>query len=460
MEKHISRILIANRSEIAVRIIRACRELGIETVVAVSQADQDSLPAKIADRAVCIGSAPPAKSYLNVNTIVAAALGSGAQAIHPGYGFLAERPDLPECCERHGLIFIGPKAQNIRQMGDKLFARKMATSMGIPVIPGSELVSDVKKAKGVAEKVGYPVLLKAAAGGGGRGMKIVREPKDLSSNFQEASAEARTAFGDDRIFIEHYISNARHIEIQIIGDHAGNIVHLFERDCSLQRRYQKMVEEAPSPVLTPKLRKEMCEAALSIAGAIGYVSTGTIEFILDQDEGCFFFLEMNTRIQVEHPVTEMVTGIDLVHEQIRIASGQPVSFSQDQVEISGHAIECRINAESPDADFRPSPGMITKWDFPDGDGVRLDTHCYPGYTVPPNYDSLLAKAIATGSDRVEAIEKMQAALAGFKVSGIDTTTPFHQHILKNEDYRCNRVNTSWIENVLLKEYQSLSGGGK
>jgi len=460
LERHISRIFIANRSEIAVRIIRACRELGIESVVAVSQVDQDSLPARIADRAVCIGSAPPAKSYLNVNAIVAAALGSGAQAIHPGYGFLAERPDFPEFCERYGLIFIGPKAENIRQMGDKLFARKMVTSLGIPVIPGSELVTNVKKAKGVAKKVGYPVLLKAAAGGGGRGMKIVREPKDLSSNFLEASAEARTAFGDDRMFIEHYISNARHIEIQIIGDHAGNIVHLFERDCSLQRRYQKMVEEAPSPNLTPQLRKEMCEAAVSIAQTMGYVSTGTIEFILDQDENRFFFMEMNTRIQVEHPVTEMITGIDLIHEQIRVAAGHPISFKQDQVKISGHAIECRINAESPGADFRPSPGVITQWDFPEGNGLRLDTHCYRGYMVPPNYDSLLAKVIATGSDRSMAIENMQSALAKFTVSGIDTTLPFHQYILQNEDYRCNRINTSWIENVLLKEYQSLSSAGK
>lgn len=452
MNLSISRVLIANRSEIAVRIIGACQELGIETVAVVSEVDRESMPAKMADRVVCIGPAQPIKSYLKVDTIISAALGTGCDAIHPGYGFLAEQPELPDACEQYGLSFIGPRAEHIRRMGDKLFARKMVAALGIPVIPGSELVRDFSEATTAAVKTGYPILLKAAAGGGGKGMKIVKRAKDLKAAFYEASAEARSAFGDDRIYIEHYIPDARHIEVQVLGDRFGNIVHLFERDCSLQRRYQKMVEESPSPVVTDELRDQMCRAALLIAGNIEYLSAGTVEFILDQTEQSFYFLEMNTRIQVEHPVTEMITGVDLVQEQIRIAAGLPVGFSQDDVMHDGHAIECRINAESPDSDFRPCPGKIIEWDPPRGDNIRLDTHCYPGYVVQPYYDSLLAKIIATGHTRTQAIENMQQALAGLRVSGVDTTIGFHQFILQNVDYQRGFFNTSWIEDTLIGEY--------
>ena len=455
--KGISRVLIANRGEIAVRIIGACQDLGIESIVTVSEADRESLPARMADRAVCIGPARSGESYLKVGTIISAALGTGADAIHPGYGFLAEQVDLPEACAQHGLTFIGPTGDNIREMGDKLLARKLVDGLGIPVIPGSELVLDEVNALGVAEKIGYPVLLKAAGGGGGKGMKIVERSEEMKIVFSEASAEARAAFGDSRIYIEHFIPNARHIEIQIIGDRLGNIVHLFERDCSLQRRYQKMVEEAPSPVVSPELREKICASAVSITRHIKYENAGTIEFILDQDDGQFYFLEMNTRIQVEHPVTEMITGVDLVKEQIRIAAGKPISFSQKEVRLKGHAIECRINAESPRAGFQPCPGRITEWIPPEGPGIRLDSHCYSGYMVPPFYDSLLAKLITSGRDRQEAIQTMKYALSNLTVSGIDTTIPFYQFLLRYPDYLEGKVNTRWVEDVLLKEYEQDDG---
>jgi acetyl-CoA carboxylase, biotin carboxylase subunit len=448
--KGISRVLVANRSEIAVRIIRACRDLGIESVVTFSEADRDSLPARLADRAVCIGPARSSESYLRVGTIIAAAVGTGSDAIHPGYGFLAEQTALPEACTKHGIIFIGPTADNIHKMGDKLQARQMAGELGIPVIPGSELVSDVETAVEMAEKVGYPILLKAAAGGGGKGMKIVKRSRDMKAVFDEASAEAKAAFGNDRIYMEHFIPNARHIEIQILGDHHGHIVHLFERDCSLQRRYQKMVEEAPSPAVSVELREAICSAAQTITRHIGYQNAGTVEFILDQDKRQFYFLEMNTRIQVEHPVTEMITGVDLVKEQIRIAAGEPISFSQEEVKLIGHAIECRINAESAETGFRPCPGKITQWLPPEGQGIRLDSHCYSGYTVPPFYDSLLGKLITWGRDRHEAIGRMKYALSEFVVSGIDTTIPFYQRILKHPDYQNGKVHTRWVEEIVLQ----------
>jgi acetyl-CoA carboxylase, biotin carboxylase subunit len=455
--KGISRVLVANRGEIAVRIIRACQELGIESVVTVSEADSESLPAKLADRAVCIGPPPPMQSYLKVDTIIAAALGTGSDAIHPGYGFLAEQPQLAEGCAAHGLIFVGPKADDIRKMGDKLYARKLAEGLGVSIIPGSELVCHVGEAEDAAERVGYPVLLKAAAGGGGKGMKIVEQPEVLRTVFDEASVEALSAFGEDRLYLEHYISNARHIEVQIIGDRFRNVVHLFERDCSLQRRYQKMVEEAPSPAVSPELREEICRAAVRIAKHIGYENAGTIEFMLDQDKDRFYFLEMNTRIQVEHPVTEMISGIDLVKEQFRVASGDSLSVSQEEVKVTGHAIECRINAESPNAGFSPCPGRIREWKPPQGEGVRIDSHCYPRYFVPPYYDSLLAKLITWGSDRDQAIRSMQEALMDFTVSGVDTTIPFHRFIMKNPDYLRGKVNTGWIENNLVKEYKGNEG---
>ena len=455
--KGISRVLVANRGEIAVRIIRACRALGIESVVTVSEADSESLPAKLADRAVCIGPPAPMQSYLKVDTVVAAALGTGSDAIHPGYGFLAEQPQLAEVCAAHGLIFVGPKADNIRKMGDKLYARKLVGGLGVSIIPGSELVCHLGEAAEAAERVGYPILLKAAAGGGGKGMKIVEQSEDLRTLFDEASVEALSAFGDDRIYVEHYIPNARHIEVQIIGDRFGNVIHLFERDCSLQRRYQKMVEEAPSPAVSPELREEICKAAVRIGKYIGYENAGTIEFMLDQDQGRFYFLEMNTRIQVEHPVTEMISGIDLVKEQFRVASGDSFSVSQEEVKLTGHAIECRINAESPNAGFAPCPGKITEWKPPAGEGVRIDSHCYSEYFVPPYYDSLLAKLVVSARDRDHAIQCMQDALANFAVSGVDTTISFYQFIMKHPEYLNGKVNTRWIENSLIKEYEENEG---
>lgn len=451
--RKISRVLVANRGEIAVRIIRACRELGIETVAALSRADSGSMPAKLADRAVCIGPPPPLESYLRVDTIVAAALGTKSDAIHPGYGFLAEQPQLADACAAHDLIFVGPKADDIRRMGDKLYARKLVGELGIPIIPGSELVTRFEEAAEAGEKVGYPILLKAAAGGGGKGMKIVSTPNDLETVFDEASVEAMSAFGDDRLYVEHYIPNARHIEVQIVGDRFGNVIHLFERDCSLQRRYQKMVEEAPSPAVSPQLREEICGAAVKIGKHIGYENAGTVEFMLDQDQGRFYFLEMNTRIQVEHPVTEVVSGIDLVREQFRVASGESFSVPREAITLKGHAIECRINAESPQRGFAPCPGNIEEWKAPEGEGIRLDSHCFSGYFVPPYYDSLLAKLITYGENRNQAVHLMERALADFVVSGVDTNIAFHRFIMENPDYRNGEVNTGWIENRLLKGFE-------
>lgn len=446
--KDISRVLVANRGEIAVRIIRACKHLGIETVMAVSEADRESMAAKIADRTVCIGPPRALDSYLKVDTLVAAALGTRSDAIHPGYGFLAEQPELADSCEKEGLIFIGPTPENLRQMGNKLLAREMVAGYGIPTIPGSKKVGDAKEAVGVAEKLGFPVLLKAAAGGGGKGIVIAQDSETLAAAFDTTSAEARAAFGDGTLYMEHFITNARHIEVQLLADLHGNVIHLRERDCSIQRRYQKVIEESPSTAVSPELRGRICQAAVNIARNIGYRNAGTVEFILDQDIGEFFFLEMNTRIQVEHPVSEQITGIDLVQEQIKIASGQPLSFSQGDVRFSGHAIECRITAESPEAGFRPCPGRIEKWFPPQGEGIRIDTHCYPGYFVPPYYDSLLAKVITSGATRSVAIERMQYALKNLIVAGVDTVIPFLIRVLEDPDYVSGRVNTRWLENKL------------
>ena len=443
----IRRVLVANRGEIAVRVIRACRAMGIETVLAASEADGDSMPARMADRVLCIGPAPSAASYLNVGTIVQAALGSGSDAIHPGYGFLSEQPELSKACKDNGLVFIGPGPQHIVAMGDKLAARQAVAGLGISVVPGSGLIEEFSMASDIAEELGYPVLLKAAAGGGGKGMKTVYCPDDLETVFREAAAEARSAFGDDRMYLESFVSNARHIEVQVMADRHGGYAHLFERDCSVQRRYQKLIEEAPAPALSGDLRERLCQAALGITEAICYENAGTVEFILDQDQGSFYFLEMNTRIQVEHPVTEMTTGFDLVQEQIRVAQGEPLSFSQSQVGTRGHAIECRINAEQPLDGFRPSPGRISRWEPPEGTGIRVDSHCYAGYTVPPFYDSLLAKLIVTGSTRMEAIARLQRALANFHVSGVDTTIPFLASIVERADFIAGRVNTGWLERV-------------
>ncbi|TAK81903.1 MAG: acetyl-CoA carboxylase biotin carboxylase subunit [Betaproteobacteria bacterium] len=441
--RRISRVLVANRGEIAVRVIRACRSLGLESVAAVSEADTDSLAAKLADRAVCIGPARPADSYLNVSAIVAAARGAGANALHPGYGFLAEQPRLAQACGENGIVFIGPSAQLIEQMGNKILARQLAAKFGVPVVPGSEKVDSVEEALRAGETIGFPLLLKAAAGGGGRGMRVVNEMSELKGAFQAASSEARAAFGDGTLYVERYIRSARHIEAQILADHFGNVIHLGERDCSLQRRFQKVVEESPAPHLDG-LREQIWQAATTLARATGYRNAGTIEFIVDQDEDRFYFLEMNTRIQVEHPVSEMITGVDIVREQIRIAAGEPLSVSQDQVRFDGHAIECRINAESPEQGFRPSPGRIRVWKEPGG--VRVDTHCYPGYLVPPYYDSLIAKVIAHAGTRADALRKMDAALATFSVEGVDTTIGFLRSLVNHPDVQNGRTHVRWIEN--------------
>lgn len=448
---NITRVLVANRGEIAIRVIKACRALGIESVAAVSEADRESLAAQIADRAVCIGPARSSESYLKIESIICAALGTRADAVHPGYGFLAEKPELAEACEKYGLRFIGPRPENIRQMGNKLLARAVVGDYGIPVVPGSKKVKNLQQASGIAGEIGFPVLFKAAAGGGGRGIKIVTEPKELKGAFETAAAEARAAFGDETLYLERYIPNARHIEVQVLGDRFGNVIQAGERDCSLQRRYQKVIEEAPAPCLPEALREEIRQAGATIAREMRYENAGTVEFIVDQDQQKFFFLEMNTRIQVEHPVTEMITGIDLVQQQIRIADGQPLVIAQSDVSFNGHAIECRITAESPSHGFRPCPGRITAWEPPEGSDIRVDSHCFAGYVVPPFYDSLLAKLITRGDDRHEAVKRMQDSLARFTVSGIDTIIPFLGFLMRQPDYIEGRVNTRWLE-AQLKQF--------
>jgi acetyl-CoA carboxylase biotin carboxylase subunit len=446
----ISRVFVANRGEIALRVVNACRALGVESVVGCSEADKDSLPVRAADRAICIGPPRAADSYLNIEKIISAALASKSDALHPGYGFLAERPELAEACARKGIKFIGPSAESIRRMGNKLHARALAKKFGVPVGPGSEKIKDVKEATKLAEKIRFPVLIKAAAGGGGRGMKVVNASGELKRAFETAAAEAGAAFGDSTLYLERYIANARHIEVQILGDSFGNVVHVGERDCSLQRRHQKVVEEAPAASIAPKLREEIQSAAVTIAKKSEYENAGTIEFILDQDAQRYYFLEMNTRIQVEHPVSEMVSSMDLVQEQIRIAGGEKLSRSQVGMTFSGHAIECRINAESAAYSFRPSPGLITGWRPPEGPHIRLDSHCYAGYRVPPYYDSLLAKLIVHGNNRIEAVGRMQEALENFFVSGIDTTIPFLRFVTQRLDYVKGNVNTRWLESLLEK----------
>jgi len=444
----IARVLVANRGEIALRVIKACRELGIESVIAVSEADRESLPARTADRAVCIGPPRSSESYLKVEAIIAAALGTKSDAVHPGYGFLAEKPELAEACEKHGVKFIGPKPDSIRQMGNKLAARALVSEYRIPVVPGSPNVGSLKEGFALAESIGFPVLLKAAAGGGGRGIKIVTEASELQRAFEMATAEAKAAFGDATLYIERYLPNARHIEVQILGDQSGNVIHVGERDCSLQRRYQKVVEEALAYSIPEQVRKKIRTAAVTAAKNIRYENAGTIEFILDQESEKFYFLEMNTRIQVEHPVTEMITGVDLVQEQISIANGQRLSYKQSDIRFSGHAIECRITAESPRDGFRPSPGVITEWHPPEGEGIRVDSHCFEGYFVPPFYDSLLAKLITHGADRHEAMKRMGEALESFRVNGIATTIPFLGFLLHQQDYISGKVNTRWVERKL------------
>ncbi len=445
----IKKILIANRGEIAVRIIRACQELGIKTLQVYSEADRHSLPVLMADEIVCIGPARSRDSYLDIKKIISAALIYRADAIHPGYGFLSENAEFAECCEKEFIIFIGPNPQSIRMMGDKATAIRLAKEAGIPTTPGSDgIVGDYQAAASIAEKIGYPILLKATAGGGGRGMRIVRDKGQLEAAFMEASQEAKLAFGNSSLYLEKYLSNIRHIEVQVLGD-GNKVLHLGERDCSLQRRNQKLVEESPSPALSEKMRIEIGNAALKLCRHVNYRSAGTIECILDPATNKFYFMEMNTRIQVEHPVTEMVTGVDLVKEQIRIALGQGISITQDQVQMRGHAIECRINAESAEDDFRPNPGRVNEYFAPGGFGVRMDTHLYSGYVVPPYYDSLLGKLICWGSDRDEAIERMNRALLEVKIDGIETTRLFQRNLINTPEFRTGKVHTRFVQESFL-----------
>ncbi len=437
------KVLIANRGEIAVRILAACRDLGLPTVIVYSDADRDSLPVRLADEGICIGPAAPRDSYLDVPRIITAAEIAGADAIHPGYGFLAESHSLAEVCDACRVTFIGPPPGAIQVMGDKALARRTMKAAGVPILPGTEEpIADAAAARGIASEVGYPVLLKASFGGGGRGMRIVRSEAELDDAFASASAEATAAFGDGEIYLERYLSSVRHIEVQVFADSHGNTVHLGERDCSVQRRHQKLVEEAPAPGLSPDTRRELGEAAVRAAEAVDYRNAGTVEFLMDP-EGRFYFSEMNVRIQVEHPVTEMVTGFDLVREQIRVAAGEPLSFRQADVKLTGASIECRINAEDPDT-FTPSPGKITGFHSPGGPGVRVDTAFHAGSVVPPWYDSLVAKLITHGEDRAHAVARMRRALAEMEVEGIRTSIPLHRRILASEEFAAGGFDTGFL----------------
>ena len=438
------KILIANRGEIAVRIIRACREMGIKTVAVYSEADRDCLHTLLADEAICIGPAPSTQSYLNMERILTATVAMKADAIHPGFGFLSENARFAELCEKCNITFIGPSADIINRMGNKSEARKTMMDAGVPVVPGGkEAVHEVEEARLVAEKIGYPVMIKASSGGGGKGMRISRGSEDFNANFQNAQMESIKGFSDDTMYIEKYIEKPRHIEFQIMADKFGNVVHLGERDCSIQRRHQKVLEESPSAAISEELRRKMGETAVLAAKSVGYENAGTIEFLLDKHKN-FYFMEMNTRIQVEHPVTELVSGLDLIKEQIRVAAGEPLSVSQKDVKITGHAIECRINAENPEKNFMPCPGLITNVHVPGGNGVRVDTHIYNDYKVPANYDSMLMKLIVHGKDRTEAIAKMRSALGELIIEGIETNVDFQFDILSHEAYQSGDIDTDFI----------------
>jgi acetyl-CoA carboxylase biotin carboxylase subunit len=444
-----SKILIANRGEIALRIIRACREMGVQTAVVYSTADKDAAYLKLADQAICIGDAPSADSYLNIPRIISAAEIADVQAIHPGYGFLAENDHFAEVCRSCKIEFIGPPVSAMAAVGDKVACKKLAKKSKVPTVPGSDgAVEDDKLAIRLAEEIGYPVIIKAAAGGGGRGMRVAHNDVSLRSGLKQARAEAENAFKDSTVYLEKYVEFGRHVEVQILADHHGNVVHLWERDCSMQRRHQKLVEESPSPVLKSKVREEICESAVRLIKAAGYTNAGTVEFLVDRDQK-FYLLEVNARIQVEHPVTEEVTGIDLVKEQIRIACGEPLSFKQKDITQSGHAIECRINAEDPARNFAPSPGLIEELRLPGGPGVRIDSHAYAGYRIPPNYDSMIGKLIVHRPTRAQAIATMKRALAEFHISPIKTTIPLHLQIMDNPNFVSGDVDTGFVERVLL-----------
>ena len=438
------KVLIANRGEIALRIIRACKELGIQTVAVHSDVDSESLHVKLADESICIGPASSSESYLNIKAIISAAEVTDADAIHPGYGFLAENADFAEICDQCGVVFIGPTPQNMRLMGDKIVARKTVTDVGVPILPGTkEGIHSVDEAQKTAADIGYPVIIKAAAGGGGRGMKVVHSPASLPNAFAAARSEALAGFGNPEVFMEKYCLRPRHVEIQILADKHGNVIHLGERDCSIQRRHQKLIEESPCPVMTPELRERMGASAVAAAKAVNYSSVGTVEFLLDADHN-FYFMEMNTRVQVEHPVTEMVTGVDVIREQIYSAAGHPLRYQQSDITISGHAIECRVNAEDP-VRFTPSPGKIDGYHPPGGLGVRVDSAIYDQYKVLPYYDSMIAKLIVHAEDREEAIKRMARALDEYIIEGIKTTIPFHQRIMDSHEFQEGDVDTGFLE---------------
>ncbi|WP_249593866.1 acetyl-CoA carboxylase biotin carboxylase subunit [Peribacillus frigoritolerans] len=444
------KILIANRGEIAVRVIRACKEMGISTVAVFSEADREALHVQLADEAYCIGSTASAESYLNITNVISIALLTNADAIHPGYGFLAENANFAEICTDCNITFIGPEAEAINKMGDKAVARDTMKSVGVPTVPGTDgLIEDVEEAVVIATEIGFPVIVKATAGGGGKGMRVAEDEADLRNAIRQAQKEAETAFGNAGVYLEKYIEEPRHIEIQVIGDKQGNVVYLGERDCSIQRRHQKLVEEAPSPALEVEIREQMGSAAIAAAKAVNYHGAGTVEFLLDKN-GFFYFMEMNTRIQVEHPVTEMITGVDLIKEQISVAAGNPLSIEQLDIKINGWAIECRINAENPAKNFMPSPGKVEMYLPPGGYGVRVDSAVYPGCEISPFYDSMVAKVIVWGKDREEALQRMKRALDEFVITGIKTTIPFHQKLLENESFVTGQFNTSFLETNPLK----------
>jgi acetyl-CoA carboxylase biotin carboxylase subunit len=446
------RVLVANRGEIAVRIIRACADEGVESVAIVSEADRESMAAYLADYVVCIGPGASTESYLDINRVMQAALATGCDALHPGYGFLAERPELADACVENGIIFIGPSGETIRRGGDKIQARAVAESVGINTGAGSAALESLEAARAQVEAIGLPVLLKAAAGGGGRGMVLVNELSDLDEKFASASNEALQAFGDGRVYVEKFITQARHVEVQILADTHGHVIHLGERDCSAQRRYQKVVEEAPAVSIPLEVREALHVAAVELCRALDYVGAATVEFVVDAITGEFAFLEVNTRVQVEHPVTELVTGVDIVREQLRIAAGEPLSITQADVHLTGHAIECRVNAEDPRNNFMPAPGRVTKWIPPQGGGVRVDSHVYGGYLLPPYYDSMIAKVLTHGSDRGDAVNRMGRALKHLKVDGVTTNREFLISVVADDDFAQQRHHTRWVEQDFLPRW--------
>jgi acetyl-CoA carboxylase biotin carboxylase subunit len=448
----INRLFVANRGEIALRILRTAKSLGLETVLAVSDADRDSLPAQLADRAVVLGPAAATKSYLDSNLVLHAAKSTGCDALHPGYGFLSEKPELAKACEAEGIVFVGPRPETIWMLGDKLSARDIARDAGVPTVPGTDMIETVEDAKSAAEELGYPVVMKASAGGGGKGMFLARTAEDLEASFSRASREALAAFGDGRLYMERFVERARHVEVQIVGDGLGSVVHFGDRDCSVQRRYQKLVEEAQVTAMPPALRERLRSAAVQLTSFAKYRNAGTVEFLYDVAREDFYFIEVNSRIQVEHPVSEEITGQDLIARQLSVAAGTGIGVTQDEISFTGHALECRINAEDPHNNFLPAPGRVSTWRKPEGPGVRIDSHIREGDLVPPFYDSMVGKLIVHGRDREAAIEGMLRAIRDFRIEGIRTTLPLAAHVIGHEDFRTNQFSTRWLEDKALPAF--------